>query len=146
MAIEAGAIFALFTMMGPKASQAETAHVELTTDASHELVEIKIAEDKYQNLQQGKVWYWDLGVVVQVKEKHAEQVEGALEKRAAEIQEGISQIVGRAQPAQLKEPDRQTLQRQFTAFLVKIFGSDDDGHPLVERVLIPKCRGIPGEF
>lgn len=146
MAIEAGAIIAVFSMMGPKTSHAEVAHAELKNDDSNTPQEVQVVEDKFQNLQQGKVWYWDVAAYVQVKKKNAEQVENILKQRNAEIKEGLSQIIGRAQPAQLKEPDRQTLNRQMLAYLTKVLGNDADGHPLVDRLLIPRCRGIPGEF
>lgn len=146
MILEGAAIVAVFSMMGPKASHAEVAKAELHNDDSETTQEISIVEDKFQNLQQGKVWYWDIGVFVQVKKKNATQVETVLKQRSAEIKEGLSQIIGRAQPAQLKEPDRQTLNRQISAYLQKVLGNDPEGHALFERVLIPKCRGIPGEF
>jgi hypothetical protein len=34
-----------------------------------------------------------------------------------------------------------------TAFLVKLGGMDEKtNEPVVERVLIPRCRGFPAEF
>jgi flagellar basal body-associated protein FliL len=146
MLLEAAAIVAVFSMLGPKSSQAEVAHAEIKDDAAEKPQEIMIVEDKFQNLQQGKVWYWDISVYVQVKQKNATQVENILKQRNAEIKEGLGQIIARAQPAQLKEPDRQTLSRQMAAYLGKVFGNDADGHALVDRILIPRCRGIPGEF
>lgn len=146
MALEGAAIFAFFTMIGPKKTHAEVEHVEIKSDDGQQIQEVQIVDDKFQNLQQGKVWFWDTAVFVQVKKKNAEQIEKLLEQRNAEVKEGISQIISRAQPAQLREPDRQTLNRQFSGFLNKLFGNDAEGKPLVERVLIPRCRGIPGEF
>lgn len=146
MIIEAVVIFFVFSAMGPKKVAADVPPAELHSNEDDQPTEILVVEDKFQNLQQGKVWIWDLSVYVQVKAKHAEEIEGKLEQRSAEIKEGISQIVGRAQPAQLKEPDRQTLNRQFIAYLTKIFGTDADGHSLIEKVVIPRCRGFPAEF
>jgi len=93
------------------------------------------------------VWVWDLSVFMQVKNKNAESVKAVLEQRKAEIGEGMGQIVSRAQHSQLKEPERQTLIRQIRGFLESIRGmTDAEGKPLVERVMIPKCRGFPSDF
>jgi flagellar basal body-associated protein FliL len=145
MLIEAVAVFFFFSMIGPKKIHAATEH-EVVPDAGQETQELVVVEEKFQNMQQGKVWFWDVGIFVQVKAKNAEAVQAKFDQRTAEIKEGISQIFGKAQPAQLKEPDRQTINRQVTAFLAKIVGNDAEGHSLIERVLIPKCRGVPGEF
>lgn len=145
MLIEAVALFALFKLTGPKPVKADTEKVEAKSDEGETLTEIEVAAEKFQNMQQGRVWFWDLAIVVQVKKKHEAGVTASLERRNAEIKEGLSQIVGRAQPAQLKEPDRQTLNRQFSEYLNKVFGTDAEGKPLIERVIIPRCRGIPGE-
>ncbi len=146
MVVEAVAVFFVFSAMGPKKAHADVPVADAKHDEGEEIVEIKVVDDKFQNLQQGKVWFWDTSVFVQVKQKNAEHVEALLGKREAEIHEGLSQIMGRAQPAQLKEPERQTLNRQFGGFLDKVLGKDAEGHSYVERVLIPRCRGIPGEF
>lgn len=146
MALEAGAIVMVMGMLGPKKSEAAVDPKSLVEDTSHEIKEIQIIADKFQNLTTGKVWVWDIDVYVQVKEKNAERVEKVLEQRSAEIKEGLNQIVARAQHAQLKEPERQSLSRQFTAYLEKVIGMDPDGKSLLERLLIPKCRGFPADF
>lgn len=146
MAIEAVGVMLVFSSMGPKATHAETGHGQIKADAGQQTQELLIVEDRFQNLQSGKVWVWDSSVHVQVRQRNFEKVEGMLKQRNAEIKEGISQIFSRAQHVQLKEPDRQTLNRQITAFLQKVFGSDDQGAPYIERVLISKCRGFPADF
>lgn len=147
MAVEAGAVVFAMGLFGPRSSHAETGSHELVEDDSEETVEIEVASEKYQNLSTGRVWVWDLSVFIQVKNKNAETVQAVLEQRKAEIGEGLGQIVSRAQHTQLKEPERQTLIRQIGAFLERIRGmTDADGKPLVERIMIPKCRGFPSDF
>jgi hypothetical protein len=90
-----------------------------------------------------RVWVWEAAIYARVKNKDAAAVQAILDRKGAEIKEGISQIIGRAQLAQLKEPDRQTLNRQFSTFLDKLLAGDSGADPLIERVLIPKCRGFP---
>ncbi len=143
MAIEAGVLVAVMGMTGPK--QVEAKPVEVHNPDEDKTVEIEVVSDKFQNLQTGRVWVWDTSVFVQVKAKHEELVGGILERRAAEIKEGVGQIVSRAQHAQLREPERQTLNRQITGYLNELL-KDDAGHPLFERVLIPRCNGFSTDF
>ncbi len=145
MAMEAGALYIVFGMGSANKSSAMV-H-ELVHDDSEELEEIEIVADQvFQNMQTGKVWVWSISVFAQVKRMNVEYVENVLMQRQAEIREGLSQIVGRAQHVQLKEPDRQTINRQFTALIEKIIKPDEHGMPRVERLIIPKCTGYPADF
>ena len=147
MAVEAGVFVAVLGMGGPQKGEAAEQHVDLKEDEGEQTQELLIVEDKFQNLQTGRVWVWDTAVYVQVKNKNAEAVKKTLERRSAEIKEGVSQVISRAQHAQLKEPERQTLNRQITAYLETVFEPvGEKGASPVERVLIPKCRGFPADF
>jgi flagellar basal body-associated protein FliL len=147
MIVEAAVVVFALGLLGPQASHAQTEQKNVAHDDSEDTMEIEVVSDKFQNLSTGRVWVWDLSVYLQVKNKNAETVKGVMEQRSAEIKEGISQIISRAQHTQLKEPERQTLIRQIGAFLEKLRGmTDSDGKPLVERVMIPKCRGFPSDF
>lgn len=147
MVLEAVAVVMVFGMFGgPKASHAETDPHALVEDDSNKTQEVVLVEDKFQNLTTGRVWVWDISVYVQVKNKHAERVQEVLESRAAEVKEGVGQIVSRAQHSHLKEPERQTINRQLSVYLEKVIGMDEEGKPLIERVLIPRCRGYPADF
>src|SRR5688572_1995385 len=110
MAVEgAGLFFAL--KGGPAASEASEVHANLEHDPSNAKEEVLVVEDQLQNLQTGSVWIWDVAVYAEVKAKHSEQLQELLTRRAAAVREGISQIFSRAQHAQLKEPERLTLNR-----------------------------------
>ena len=147
MLVEAGAVIFVFGMMGgPKQSKADIDPKQLQHDESNEIQEIQVIDDRFQNHSSGKVWVWDINLVVQVKNKNADRIQKVLEQRKAEVQEGISQIISRAQHAQLKEPERQSISRQLSAFLEKVLGNDADGKSVVERLIIPKCRGYPADF
>jgi flagellar basal body-associated protein FliL len=146
MALEAGALVFLLGLGSPKASKAEDGH-ELVHDDSNELEEVEIiADETFQNMQTGQVWVWGISIYAQVKKKNVEFVDNVLGQRQAEVREGISQIVGRAQHTQLKEPDRQTLNRQVSALLEKVIKPDEDGKARIERLIISKCTGYPADF
>lgn len=142
MAVEGAGAVLLIGAMGPKPQTAvagihEDEHAESSTS-----VEVPIVDERFQNMQTGRVWTWDIAVVLKVKAKNQEHIKADLEKRNAEIKEGLSQIVRRAQHNHLKEAELTTLSRQITAYLDKVFGHDADGNSRIERVIIPKCKGL----
>lgn len=134
-----------FSMLGPKKTEAHADEAHLVKDDSGETKEITIINDKegkFPNHTTGTVWVWSTEIVVQVKQRNADAVDNKLKQRQAEIKEEVARIFAKAQQAHLKEPDRQTLNRQIAAMLNKIFGNDDKGEALIERVIIPKCIGV----
>lgn len=142
MIAEAGGVYVLVGMSG---SRAATASAEIKGAEQADLgqsVEIELIDEKFQNLQTGRVWIWDTQIVLKAKKKNQKFLEDELEQRNAEIKEGIAQIMRRAQHSHLREPELTTLNRQLTAYVDKCFGPDADGNSRIERVLIPKCKGF----
>jgi flagellar basal body-associated protein FliL len=149
MIAEAAGVYFIVGMINKKPAAADATtlhHGEEST--KEEFVEIPLIEDHFQNMQTGRVWVWDASITIRVRKRHEEKVNGLLQKRIAEIHEGIATIFRRATAAQLKEPGLETINRQLTAYLDEVFGKDTTGEePVshVERVLIPRCRGFPAE-
>jgi flagellar basal body-associated protein FliL len=145
MVAEAAGVIMFLGYSGSRPQKAE-AHLESGDAADHEAqVEIELIADKFQNMQTGKIWVWDVEVYLKVKAKNKDFVEKELARRSAEIKEGVAQLMRRAQSSQLKEPGLESLNRQLGAYIGKVLGNDPDGNSRFERVLIPKCRGFPTE-
>lgn len=145
MVAEAAAVYMFVGMTG---SGTKSASAEIHGAAEAELqqpVEIALVDDKFQNMQTGRVWMWDVQIVLKVKKKNEEFISGELGKREAEIKEGVAQVMRRAQHSHLREPELTTLNRQLTAYLDTVFGPDADGETRIERVMIPKCKGFQVE-
>lgn len=144
MIVEAAAVFFIVsaTFRKPKDAAATQVHgeEEAKLDA---LVELPLVEDRFQNMQSGIVWIWDVGVYIKVRKRDEEKVNEILQARSAEIKTGIALIVRRAQHSALKEPGLETLNREITAFVNGIVEPSPDGTSRIERVLIPRCRGFP---
>jgi flagellar basal body-associated protein FliL len=142
MAIEGVGVFLFVTMMSgaPKDAAAEIVSDEEDPEA---LVEIMLTDEQYQNMTSNQVWIWEAEIYLKVRRKNQEFVQGQLEQRSAEIQEGITQIFRRAKLTELREPDFRTGSRQLTALVNDVFGNDADGLPRVERLVIAKLRGFP---
>ncbi len=104
--------------------------------------------EKFTNSRQGRVWIWDTEVIVQVKKMHEAEVAGLIESKEALIRTGVSRIIASAQHAYFNEPGRETLTRQVHEFLNQpdVIGTDPEGEPKVEDVLIPSCIGFPADY
>lgn len=146
MVLEAVGIFVVVGMTGGGTNPAAAQGLETVGhDDSNEFVEIPLVNDKFQNMQTGKTWIWNAEIVLRVKRKNESAVTEAVQAKSAEILEGISTIFSRAQLSQLKEPNRQTINRQITAFMNKAVGPDPEEQPRVDRVLFPKFVGFEAE-
>lgn len=145
MIAEAAAVF-LVVSKTSGASSVQAAEIEGQGDHLHATVELPVIKGHFQNLTTGRVWDWETEIFLKVSEAHAEHVGAELEKRKAEISDGIAKIYRQAQHSHLREPGLQTLTRQVSAYLDKTLGKDPEGHAQFERVLIPKCDGYPAEF
>jgi len=146
MLVEGVAVVGLLKMTGgPSAAAASELAGEEGADWES-VIEIPLIEDRFQNMQSGRVWLWETSIVLKVKNKNKELVEKRLERRKNEIHEGVSLIFRRAQDRHLKEPGLETITRQLNRYIEDVFGVDADGMPRVERVIIPKCKGFPADF
>ncbi len=142
MIAEGAGVYFLVSMTGaPKTSEASIAGEE---EAEREKTqELLLVEDRFQNVDSGTIWLWDTTIFVQVRNKNADRVQELMERRKAEIKEGVSLIFRRAEDRHLRaDPGLETVTRQLTAYVNEVFGTDKDELPLVDRVIIPKCTGI----
>jgi flagellar basal body-associated protein FliL len=146
MVLEGAVVYFVMSATGPKAATAE--EVQLEGEAGHDTeatVELALMEEKFQNMQTGRVWIWDADIYIKTKVKNEEFVTKQLGSRQAEVREGISMIFRKAQHSNLKEPGLETLNRQISAYLSHILGKDAEGHERFDRVVIPKCKGFPAD-
>jgi len=146
MIIQGIAVFMVAKMTGPKAAAAAETELHGEQKNDHEAtVEIALIEEKFQNLQTGRAWIWDVSIILQVPAKNQEFIEKQLEQRNGELSEGVAQIFRRAQNSQLREPGLESLNRQLFSFVNQVFGKDGENKDRVKRILIPKCKGFPAE-
>jgi flagellar basal body-associated protein FliL len=144
MVAEAAGVFLFVgaTSKQPQAAEAKPleGHEKEDLEAT---VEIPLIDEKFQNMQTGRVWVWDTAIVLKVRARNQEYVTKELERRKAEVQEGLAMIFRRAPHSQLKDPDFQTMNRQITAYVNQMLGKDPEGRDRLEKLVIPKCKGFP---
>lgn len=144
MLVEGIAVFGLVKMLGgPAPAQANLVGEEQA--GAEAPVEILLTSDTFQNMQTGRVWEWRVEIHLRVRQKNVEEVKRIQERDQATIKEGIALIFRRAHDRHLREPGLETIQRQLTTYLNEVFGTDPDGIPRIERVIIPECKGFPAD-
>ena len=145
---EGGAIVLFMTMFG-KPSPVRAQAVELSegpVEVGDELVELQLLQEKLTNSASGRVFIYDVEILVVCKDKYRERVEQLMEQRMGAIRTGVSSIWAKAEHTYFSEPGRETLTRQTLDYLRGTFGRDASGDERIENVLIPKCLGMPADF
>jgi flagellar basal body-associated protein FliL len=146
MIAEAVGVYIFVSATGPRAQAAAAQTIkgedQPDLDAS---VEVPLLEEKLQNMQTGRAWIWDTEIVLKVRTRNEAYVTKELEKRHAEIAEGVALIFRRSPHNNLKEPGLETINRQVTAYMNQVLGKDAEGKERLERVVIPKCKGFPAD-
>ncbi len=145
MLLEAVGVYAIIQMTGPKSSEAAVDITEIEGE-SERLVELLLVEDRFINISTGRVWQWSATIHLKLKNKNLERVQAEMEKRSAEISEGIAEIIASANDRQLREPSRETIKRQVNAFVQEVFGVDAEGEPRIERIVISRWLPSPLDF
>jgi len=140
----AGVFFLVSSMGGPKSVEA-TDLVGLEGTGDEAPVEVKLVEDRFQNMQTGRVWEWRVQIFLRVRQKNVDEIQATMERDAATLKEGVALIFRRANDRHLREPGLETITRQLTTYLNEAFGLDADGLPRIDRVIIPECKGFPAD-
>lgn len=144
MLLEGAAVFGVVKFFaGPSTAEAQLVGEELAGEEAP--VEILLVNDTFQNMQTGRVWEWRVEIQLRLRQKNRAEVTRIQERDAATIREGIALIFRRAHDRHLREPGLETIQRQLTTYLNEVFGTDPDGVPRIERVIIPECKGFPAD-
>jgi flagellar basal body-associated protein FliL len=146
MIAEAAGVFFFVSATGPRSQSAGAQTIQGADQADLDAsVEVPLIEDKFQNMQTGRVWIWDTEIVLKVRARNEAYVTKELEKRHAEIGEGIALIFRRSPHSNLKEPGLETVNRQVAAYMNQVLGKDGEGKDRLDRVVIPKCKGFPAD-
>jgi len=142
MLIEAVGVYMLVTTMtGP--SSVDASELEMLEGTGEDApVEIALIQDQFQNMSTGHVWEWRTEIVLRVKQKNVPYIERIMARDSALIREGVALIFRQAQDRHLREPGLETITRQLTTYLNEVFGTDAEGLPRIERVIIPESKGF----
>ena len=146
MLLEAGAIYFVLSVMGGPQPATASELEGLEENDRDAMQEILLVSNRFQNMQSGRVWGWDAEIYIKVRQKNVEAVQKTMERNEAEILEGLALIFRRAQDRHLREPGLETLTRQLNTYVNEVFGTDAEGMPIVERVILAKLKGVPEDI
>lgn len=137
--VEGLAVSALFWFAGKPAEVRADGSTADQTALLQQPIEVLVVEDRFQNTRTGRTYLYDTQVFIILARQHEQSVAAAMESMKAQINSDIATIFRRAEPAHLLEPELATLRRQISAALTRHLGHDEEGEPIVQEVLIPKC-------
>ena len=147
LVLEGAIIGATIWLSGPDQARGD--------DASHadenqidEVDELLVVREKFPNLRTGRQILYDMEVYITVRSTSNDegQLGDRLESRRAQIVTDVGTIVRRADPSYFQEPTLATLTRQIHAALDERLGTDADGEPAVQEVLITRCTPFRADF
>ena len=134
--VEAVVIVGIFMFAGGPSPAAADGGGDLAVAEAERLVEVEIADEKFQNTRSGRTYFYDTTVHAVVKEKDQEAVTERLERMRASVLAEIDQVFRRAEPAQLHEFELATVRRQITAALNDRLGKDPEGEPYLQDLIV----------
>ena len=112
-----------------------------------EQVEVLLIGDKFQNTREGaQAYLYDATIYVVVRRQDQAYVEEEIKSNIARISEEVTEIFARAEPAQLREPEKLTIKRQIMEKCKKRFGEDADGEPYVKDVVISNWKRFSADL
>jgi flagellar basal body-associated protein FliL len=131
------------TMMmagGPKRAIAEVP-TTAPAPAAEKDVEIKVLDTRLPNNTSGRLYLYDIQVVITTAEKNKAKVTDLFAEKDAEIRDRIRAIIASSDAKSLSEPGLETLRRQIAYQLEQDVGKD-----LIKEVLLPKCTPQRAEY
>ena len=148
LVLEGAGIIFVMGMMGKPSEVSAVGVVDDPLSEESVVQELPVLQDKFSNAKQGRLWIWDMEIVIAVETRHQEAVQGVLDRRASLIRSGIGRIVASAQHAYFQEPGYDTIRRQILDFMNSddLVGKDPEGEVMVQDVLIPSCIGFPADY
>src|SRR6185436_4028488 len=97
-----------------------------TKSEDEKIVEIQVLKAQMPNNKSGVTYIFDAEIYVQVKQKHAGNVEEEIEQFQNEIKADITAIWRTAEPQYFQEPKLENLTRKVYALLNDRFGLDKE--------------------
>ena len=103
-------------------------------------VELKVVDFKASNKQSGRMYLYDVSIVISVRGVNEEKAKSCLTENDARVKDRVRTIVAQSAPEKLSEPGLETLRRQVKYQLDQILGDN-----VVEEVYVPRCIPFPVE-
>ena len=143
MILEAGVLMVVMKSGDPEEVEGDTAPIDPTAkivDAPES--ELMVVDDlNVDNWTTGKTKYVvNFSVAIKVDDALKEKMTEKLTQHQSEIKQILGKIVGKAEPAMLKDPERIVIARQMKAELDAIIGEE-----VIIELIIPTWSAMPVE-
>ncbi len=136
-----GGVFALWLTFAEPTAASGAVKSPLASDPVAHTAEVTVLNFRAPNTQTGKLWLYDMEIVIEVPRDRKLFVDKIVQDRQAAIRDALNTLIRRAEPQHLVEPELQTLRRQIQVTLTDILGEDN-----VENVLIPQCTPYRADY
>lgn len=104
--------------------------------AKKDLVEVLLVGGKFQNTRQGaQAYMYDTSIYVVVRQQNQAYVESMIEAEGNRIRQEVSEVFGRAEPAELNDAERLSLKRKILAKCEQRFKKDAEGESYIHEVV-----------
>lgn len=147
LVLEGATIGVTMWLSGPGSVAAEATDAA-EAEAEDEVVELQVVQERFPSMRSGRQILYDMEVyiTVQKQDNKEDRIKQRLEARRAQIIMEIATIVRRAEPSYFNEPTLATLRRQMKSVLDERLGTDAEGNPVVQEVLITRCTPFRADF
>lgn len=144
LVVEAVAIIGLMLLFSgePDVAVADALPKSAEELAGEKIEEILVLDGRLPNDKAGPTMLYDTEIFVQVKRKYAERVHDHLAQFQNELKFDLTTIWKNAEPRHFKEARLESLTRKVEALLKERFGADEEGMPIVDKVVIVMGTGL----
>ncbi len=107
-------------------------------------IELPVVDFRAPNKQGGRMFLYDVTIIVQIRAEFEEKTKATLTERAGLIKDRVRTIIAQSDPEKLgggSEPGLETLRRQIKYQLDEIVGEG-----IIDEVLVPRCIPFPVNF
>jgi flagellar basal body-associated protein FliL len=97
-------------------------------------VELQVVDFRAPNRQSGRMYLYDVAIVISVRGDMEEKSKSVLTENAARVKDRVRTIIAQSTTEKLSEPGLETLRRQVKYQLDQLLGEN-----VIDEVFVPRC-------
>jgi flagellar basal body-associated protein FliL len=100
----------------------------------HRKVELQVVDFRAPNRQSGRMYLYDVAIVISVRGDMEEKSKSILTENSARVKDRVRTIIAQSTTEKLSEPGLETLRRQVKYQLDQLLGEN-----VIDEVFVPRC-------